>query len=83
MIGNIVYKIDESGDRISENWTGNYYFDNSSPNDVWMYIHDTDGNNVPLKIGDRIHYSDADLPNNVDYEIVQAEPGIYKLRRLD
>ncbi|WP_155265954.1 hypothetical protein [Kandleria vitulina] len=50
MIGNVVYKIDESDERISENWTGNYY-DNSSSDDVWMYIHDTDGGNVPLKRG--------------------------------
>ena len=82
MIGNIVYKIDESGERISETWTGNYC-DNSSSNDVWMSIHDTDGGNVPLKKGDRIHYSDADLPNNADYEIVQAVSGIYKLGKLD
>lgn len=79
MMGNIVYKIDENGERASNNWTGRFHEDSSDDN-VWIYIQ---GENVSLKRGDRIHYSDADLPNNSDYMIEQAEMGIYKVKRLN
>lgn len=79
MMGNIVYKIDENGERASNNWTGRFHEDSSDDN-VWIYIQ---GENVSLKRGDRIHYSDADLPNNGDYMIEQAEMGIYKVKRLN
>lgn len=81
MMGNIVYKIDENGERASDNWTGRFHEDSSDDN-VWIYIQDEEGKNVSLKRGDRIHYSDADLPNNADYVIEQAEMGIYKVKSL-
>ena len=81
MFENIVYKIDENGERISENWTGRFY-ENASVDEVWIYINDNDGKSVSLKKGDRIHYSDMDLPKNANYEIVQAESGIYRLRKI-
>ena len=80
-MGNIVYKIDENGERASKNWTGRFR-DDSSDDNVWIYINDEEGKNVPLEKGDHIHYSDADLTNNGDYEIEQAEMGIYKVKRL-
>lgn len=80
-MGKIIYKIDENGERASENWTGRFHEDSSDDN-VWLYIHDDEEKSVPLKKGDRIHYSDADLPNNGDYVIEQAEMGIYKVKRL-
>ena len=81
MMGNIVYKIDENGERASDNWTGRFHEDSSEDN-VWIYIQDDEGKNVSLKRGDRIHYSDADLPNNGDYVIEQSEIGIYKVKSL-
>lgn len=81
MMGNIIFKIDENGDRISENWTGRFY-DNNTPDNIWIYINDYNGKNVPLKKGDRICFSDGEIPNNGNYEIVEAQNGIYQVKCL-
>lgn len=83
LVKNIIYLIDESGDRIgTDNWTGEFDPD-STPDNVWLKIIDENSDVVLLKKGDWIHYSDGDLPQSADYIIEEASMGIYKVRKIN
>lgn len=78
----IVYQIDENGNRIegTPNWKGHFHED-SSENNMWMYIEDTNGGIPQIEKGMRIRYSST--YRNADYIILDARnQGIYQVKKL-
>lgn len=78
MSENIIYKINNKGERESDNWTGGFY-EASTADSLWLYVKDESGKPVSLSKGDRVHFSHFDVDHNQDYEIIEANAGIYRV----
>ncbi|MBQ9609145.1 MAG: hypothetical protein IJV15_06820 [Lachnospiraceae bacterium] len=84
MAENIVYQINEKGERIGDsNWTGNI-IRISEEGGLWMEIKKNNNDKEYLKRGDMIHYSGHDLSTcDGNYLIKKSETGIYYLKLMD
>ncbi len=76
---NIIYQINEYGERISdENWNG--YFERTNDDSLWVHIYDQSGTPVNLSAGDKIHFSHYDQEIDRNYEIIKPCNGIYQVK---
>ena len=76
---NIIYKVDEKGERISDNFRGEIY-DSSDSGMVWMKIQDEKGENISLKRNEIINYSHYDMNVSGYYIVVDPNVGFCKLK---
>lgn len=82
MSENIIYKINNKGERESDNWTGGFC-ENSTADSLWLYVNDESEKPVSLSIGDRVHFSHFDVEHNQDYGIIEANAGIYRVSPIE
>ena len=81
MNNNIIYQIDKNKKRVNNiNWNGD--FENSIEDSLWIKVLDENGEDVDLCKGDMIHYSHCDLPICGDYEVLESNNGIYRVKKM-